>query len=141
MTTLTAPRTAERSARTFGDLLQNLGEIPADRILLSPAPGTATESDVLRLADAADKSLCELIDEPSWRRRRGSPSPLWRERSSQRFADLFTHGISVSSPAPTALFAFGPAGFGSPTWPTTHGTASRPSIPRTAYCGTGPRAC
>jgi Uma2 family endonuclease len=53
------PRT---KARTFADLLDELGQVPPERILLSPAPGTATEADVLRLADAADKTLCELID-------------------------------------------------------------------------------
>jgi Uma2 family endonuclease len=49
-------------ARRFADLLASLGHVPPERILMSPPPGTATEADVLRLADSADKSLCELID-------------------------------------------------------------------------------
>lgn len=41
---------------TVADLLQNLGQIPADRVRLQPAPGTATEEDLLQTR------RCELID-------------------------------------------------------------------------------
>jgi len=47
--------------KTIGDLLNRLGGIPADRVLHSPAPGTATEADFLR----ANEELgipCKLID-------------------------------------------------------------------------------
>jgi Uma2 family endonuclease len=47
---------------TIADLIEQLGDIPPARILLHPAPGTATEEDVLRLEGAANKRLCELID-------------------------------------------------------------------------------
>lgn len=47
---------------TIADLIEQLGGIPPARILLHPAPGTATEEDVLRLEGAANKRLCELID-------------------------------------------------------------------------------
>jgi Uma2 family endonuclease len=47
--------------RTVADLLDDLGHIPAHRILMQPSPGTATEADVIRMHDHADKN-CELID-------------------------------------------------------------------------------
>ena len=47
--------------RTMADLSNEMGDIPPDRILLNPAPGTATEQDVLDLDDHQDR-LCELFD-------------------------------------------------------------------------------
>jgi Uma2 family endonuclease len=47
-----------KTVETFADLHRRLGEVPLDRIRLKPAPGTATEEDLLR----APKPLCELID-------------------------------------------------------------------------------
>jgi Uma2 family endonuclease len=47
---------------TLADLLHQLGDVPPSRILWRPYPGTATEDDVVRLADAADKRLCELVE-------------------------------------------------------------------------------
>lgn len=47
--------------RTVADLLKRLGGVPPERVLLVPAPGTATEKDVVELDDHADR-ICELID-------------------------------------------------------------------------------
>jgi Uma2 family endonuclease len=47
---------------TLADLLRQLGNVPTKRILWRPHPGTATEKDLLRYLDAADKRLVELID-------------------------------------------------------------------------------
>jgi Uma2 family endonuclease len=47
---------------TLADLLRQLGNVPTKRILWRPRPGTATEKDLLRYLDAADKRLVELID-------------------------------------------------------------------------------
>ncbi|MGE3806850.1 MAG: Uma2 family endonuclease [Gemmataceae bacterium] len=47
---------------TVADLLARLGDIPPERVLMQPAPGTATEDDLIRLVDAANKCLCELVD-------------------------------------------------------------------------------
>ena len=47
-----------KTEETFADLHRRLGEVPLDRIRLKPAPGTATEEDLLR----ARKPICELID-------------------------------------------------------------------------------
>src|SRR3954452_5315565 len=48
--------------RTVADLLAELGGIGPDRVIMTPPPGTATEADVIALASAPRKRLCELID-------------------------------------------------------------------------------
>jgi Uma2 family endonuclease len=47
---------------TLADLQEELGGVPASRILLHPAPGTATVEDAVRLLHSADSRACELID-------------------------------------------------------------------------------
>jgi Uma2 family endonuclease len=46
---------------TLADLLEGLGQVPLDRIRFHPAPGTATERDVIEI-EARENRLCELID-------------------------------------------------------------------------------
>ena len=46
---------------TLADLLMTSGGIAPERVRLSPAPGTATEEDVLHVHDHAGR-LCELVD-------------------------------------------------------------------------------
>lgn len=64
MTIATTQGTPPRAASPFpdgwtlADLQQQLGGIPADRIVLNPPPGLATEQDLLYLADR--DRLCEL---------------------------------------------------------------------------------
>src|SRR5438876_2175846 len=43
------------------DWLHDLGDIPLERIIMDPPPGTATERDLLVLVER-DKRLCELVD-------------------------------------------------------------------------------
>lgn len=47
---------------TMADRLNELGGIAADRVRMSPAPGTATVDDLIR-ANAQTKPVCELIDQ------------------------------------------------------------------------------
>lgn len=54
--------------RSLGDLIRGLGGIPLSRVLAKPAPGTATESDVLdatrrynRLYELVDGALVEKV--------------------------------------------------------------------------------
>ena len=47
--------------KTLADLHRRLGSIPLDRIWFRPAPGTATEKDVIE-AEARGNHLCELVD-------------------------------------------------------------------------------
>jgi Uma2 family endonuclease len=56
------PQTIHETVRTFADLLADLGDIPAARILMHPAPGTATGDDVVAAAEAPVRRQCELID-------------------------------------------------------------------------------
>jgi len=47
--------------KTLAELRQRLGGIPLERIWFHPAPGTATEKDVIE-AEARGNRLCELVD-------------------------------------------------------------------------------
>ena len=44
-----------------GELVAHVGNVPGERIFLTPAPGTATEEDLI-VACENEKRLCELID-------------------------------------------------------------------------------
>ena len=46
---------------TMAELLEQLGDIPPERVRLRPVPGTATERDVVRIHNR-EKRLCELVD-------------------------------------------------------------------------------
>jgi len=48
-------------AENLGELLEQLGNVPAWRIRLAPPPGHATESDLLEMNSRTDR-ICELID-------------------------------------------------------------------------------
>jgi len=53
---------AGASTETIADLIHRLGDIDPQRILLHPAPGTATEEDLIQLLEGMDKRIFELID-------------------------------------------------------------------------------
>jgi Uma2 family endonuclease len=53
--------TARPTIETLADLVDRLGGVPLDRIRFHPAPGTATEADVLARPDG-EKRLLELVD-------------------------------------------------------------------------------
>lgn len=46
---------------SLADLLNRLGDVPPSRVLMRPAPGQATEVDVITLNDREGR-LCELVD-------------------------------------------------------------------------------
>jgi Uma2 family endonuclease len=46
----------------LAELMERLGGVPLERILMQPPPGTATEKDVLAAERLPRKRLCELID-------------------------------------------------------------------------------
>ena len=46
---------------TAADMQETLGQIPLDRILVVPPPGTATVEDVERIRNATGR-ICELVD-------------------------------------------------------------------------------
>jgi Uma2 family endonuclease len=47
--------------RNLAEMVERLGDIPLERILWDPLPGTATEKDVLAQPEGI-KRLCELVD-------------------------------------------------------------------------------
>jgi len=47
--------------KTLADLRRRMGGIPLERIWFHPAPGTATEKDVVE-AEQRENRLCELVD-------------------------------------------------------------------------------
>jgi Uma2 family endonuclease len=59
--TTTAPTTAIAKPPSLDDLVERLGGISLSRILIDPAPGTATESDVIEAARRYSR-LFELVD-------------------------------------------------------------------------------
>lgn len=63
---------ADCEVPTLADVLERLGEIPADRVLLRPPPGTATADDLLRLPADVRKN-CELVDNTLVRKAMGAP--------------------------------------------------------------------
>jgi Uma2 family endonuclease len=46
----------------LAELLDRLGNVPLERVRFGPGFGSATEEDVIRLLEAPDKRICELID-------------------------------------------------------------------------------
>lgn len=58
MATATRPNTTDES---MADLLRKLGRISPSRVRMQPAPGTATEDDLLRILAREDR-LYELVD-------------------------------------------------------------------------------
>ena len=74
--------------KTLADLRKRLGGIPLERIWFHPAPGTATEKDVIAAEEREDR-LCELVDGTWWRK-------PWDSRKS-RLAVRLGHLVSSLS--------------------------------------------
>ncbi len=58
---MTQATIAPTDIKTLADLQRRLGGISLERIWFHPAPGTATEKDVIE-AEARENRLCELVD-------------------------------------------------------------------------------
>jgi hypothetical protein len=60
----------DRRFKTAADWLRELGDIPLDRIIFDPLPGTATEADVLELErrgakrSVMDNCAAQCVDAP-----------------------------------------------------------------------------
>jgi Uma2 family endonuclease len=50
------------ASESMADVLARLGDIPLERLRVPPAPGLATERDLLAALEAPRKRICELID-------------------------------------------------------------------------------
>lgn len=62
---------------TMAERLEELGHISAERLRLSPAPGTATLHDLME-ANTHHKPLCELIDQTLVEKAVGFEASRWR---------------------------------------------------------------
>jgi Uma2 family endonuclease len=62
MSTVLQEPDVREEIETLAELVEWLGGIPLDRIRFHPAPGTATEDDVIAALEAPRKRICELID-------------------------------------------------------------------------------
>jgi Uma2 family endonuclease len=60
MTAVASPKTSHRFENA-AELWHSLGDVPLERIVMNPLPGTATEKDLLVFVER-DKRLVELID-------------------------------------------------------------------------------
>jgi len=54
--------TPVRHYENAAEWLHALGDVPPERIVMDPPPGTATEGDLIQCIDGDDKRLVELID-------------------------------------------------------------------------------
>jgi len=59
---MTSVSTSTAGIETLADLLEQLGGITPDRVRFRPAPGTATEEDVLAIRHSPERRLCEVVD-------------------------------------------------------------------------------
>jgi Uma2 family endonuclease len=59
---MTSVSTTTAAIETLADLLKQLGGIAPERVRFRPAPGTATEEDVLAIRNSPERRLCELVD-------------------------------------------------------------------------------
>ena len=57
-----AGRPPVRTAADLPGLLSRLGDIPPERLVLDPPPGTATEADCVAACQGEPKRLCELVE-------------------------------------------------------------------------------
>jgi Uma2 family endonuclease len=73
---------------TAGDLVERFGDIPLDRVVVDPPPGTATVADVVRLDDQEDM-LCELIDGTLVRKAMG----IWESILAVRLATMLSEFV------------------------------------------------
>jgi Uma2 family endonuclease len=68
----------------LAELLDRIGNVPAERIGMDPPPGRATDADVLRHLEAADKRLYELVDGTLVEKAVGSKESMLAARISTR---------------------------------------------------------
>jgi Uma2 family endonuclease len=86
----------EEPVDTLGDLLERLGGIPPERVLMHPQPGTATEDDLLRLPRDV-RRMCELVDGTLVMKAMGAPeSAIAFALGRFLFPYLVLHDIAVA---------------------------------------------
>lgn len=80
---------------TLADLAQRFGPMPAWRIRSVPAPGTATEHDVVEI-EARENRLCELVEGVLVEKTVGFLESVFAVRLARRLGDFAeTHNLGV----------------------------------------------
>lgn len=90
------PAADDFTPEMLADLLHSLGDIPADRVHLKPAPGTATERDLLAFLENRNR-LAELVDGTIVEKPVGLPEARLANcltYFAERFLDDFDLGIT-----------------------------------------------
>ncbi len=75
---MTSVSTSTAGIETLADLLEQLGGITPDRVRFRPAPGTATEEDVLAIRHSPERRLCEVVDGVLVEKAMGFRNRTWR---------------------------------------------------------------
>jgi Uma2 family endonuclease len=89
---------------TFADLIHRLGDIPAERILLAPPPGTATEEDLLQLLEGPKSRITELVDGVLVEKPVGAEEGLygsWLSHLLWKFVEEHDLGVVLGEGSPT----------------------------------------
>jgi Uma2 family endonuclease len=92
---------------SLADLLEQIGNVPLNRIPLRPPPGTATELDVLTMERRPRKKLCELVDGVLVEKAMGSKEAvlaLWLGHLLLTFLDEHNLGIALGADGMLKLF-------------------------------------
>jgi Uma2 family endonuclease len=91
---------------TVADLIDRLGGISPHRIRMKPAPGTATEDDVIRWLDGPNKRLFELIDGVLVEKAVGTREAIFAHFIGRRVGDFVEEndlGVTAGADAPFRL--------------------------------------
>src|SRR5262249_21690772 len=89
---------------TIADLIHRLGDIAAERILVDPPPGTATEEDLLRLLEGPESRITEVVDGVLVEKPVGAEEGLygsWLSHLLWKFVDERDLGVVLGEGAPT----------------------------------------
>lgn len=92
---------------SVAELLHRVGDVPMERIVFDPTPGTATIADVERLCDGDENRRCELVDgvlvEKAMGYREGMIE-IWLGRQLGNYLDENPRGVMTGASGPYRLF-------------------------------------
>jgi Uma2 family endonuclease len=100
--------TVDDPIQTLADLLESLGDVPPDRVLWNPKPGTATEADLLRETERPRRRLCELIDRTLVEKPMGYPEAILAAALIQQLMNFVQPRRLGIVAAPDALMRLAP---------------------------------
>jgi Uma2 family endonuclease len=107
MTIANPPLPTRTTARfsNAAEWVHALGDVPLERIVMEPAPGTATEADLILFAER-DKRLCELVDGTLVEKTLGSWKSIIAARTAAfvlNFADQMKLGAVAGASGPMRM--------------------------------------